>query len=166
MAVGLDHLIRAARFEEMNRLQRPVHTTILSWQNLAELPNAVGATWLLDRQLVAKASEPAATSGIGSEVGGPSGAAPMERREVAKVGARIASETGLGSKEISPGDRLIGIYQRTLMLNSGRFALIERARDFSLVSWRAALESTRGQSVTGIVGGEGIYRGRSGSSAG
>ena len=43
-----------------------------------------------------------------------------------------------------------------LTLNSGRFALIERARDFSLVPWRPVLERAKGQAVTGVVGGEGI----------
>jgi hypothetical protein len=52
--VGLDHLDRAACFEEAIRSQRPVRMTVLSWQNLEALPGAVGATWL-DRQLVAKA---------------------------------------------------------------------------------------------------------------
>jgi hypothetical protein len=36
--------------------------------------------------------------------------------------------------------------------NRGRFALIERAHDFSLVPWRPVLEWAKGQAV----GGEGI----------
>jgi hypothetical protein len=43
-----------------------------------------------------------------------------------------------------------------LTLNSGRFALIERAHDFALVPWRPVLERARGQVVSGNVGGEGI----------
>jgi Protein of unknown function (DUF3363) len=178
--VGPDHLDRAARFEEMNRLQRPVRMTVLSWQNLEALPGAVGATWL-DRQLVAKAPETIAPMGMGSEVGSALQARrqwlldqglareeggriayarnllqTLELRELAEVGARIASETGLGYAEIKQGDRLIGTYRRMLTLNSGRFALIERADDFSLVPWRRVLERAKGQNVTGIVGGEGI----------
>jgi hypothetical protein len=80
----------------------------------------------------------------------------LERRELAEVAARIASETGLGYAEIKQGDRLSGTYRRMLTLNSGRFALIERAHDFSLVPWRPVLERAKGQSVTGVVGGEGI----------
>jgi type IV secretory pathway VirD2 relaxase len=178
--VGLDYLDRAVRFEEINRLQRPVRMTVLSWQNLEALPGAVGATWL-DRQLVAKAPETIAPAGMGSEVGSALRARrqwlldqglareqsgriayarnllqALERRELAEVAARIASETGLGYAEIKQGDRLNGTYRRMLTLNSGRFALIERARDFSLVPWRPVLERAKGQSVTGIVGGEGI----------
>jgi hypothetical protein len=80
----------------------------------------------------------------------------LERRELAEVAARIASETGLGYAEIKQGDRLNGTYRRMLTLNSGRFALIERAHDFALVPWRPVLERAKGQNVTGIVGGEGI----------
>jgi hypothetical protein len=80
----------------------------------------------------------------------------LERRELADVGARIAGETGLGFAETRPGDRLTGTYRRMLTLNSGRFALIERTREFSLVPWRPVLERARGQSVAGVVGGEGI----------
>jgi Protein of unknown function (DUF3363) len=80
----------------------------------------------------------------------------LERRELAKVAAQIASETGLGYAEIKQGDRLTGTYRRMLTLSSGRFALIERAHDFSLVPWRPVLERAKEQSVTGVVGGEGI----------
>lgn len=92
--------------------------TVLSWQNLEALPNAVGATWF-DRHLVAKAPETIAPTGMGSETGAAlrarnvarSGTRPragsriayarnllqtLERPELAEVGARIASETGLG----------------------------------------------------------------------
>ena len=178
--VGSDHLDRAARFEEASRLQRPVRMTVLSWQNLEALPGAVGATWL-DRQLVATIPETIAPTGMGSEVGAALAARrqwlldqglaredggriayarnlsqTLERRELAEVAARIAGETGLGYAEIKPGDRLNGTYRRMLTLSSGRFALIERAHDFNLVPWRPVLERAKGQSVTGVVGGEGI----------
>ncbi|WP_315833496.1 relaxase/mobilization nuclease RlxS [Bradyrhizobium prioriisuperbiae] len=178
--VGPDHLDRAARFEEINRSQRPVRVTMLSWQNLGDLPGAVGATWL-DRQLVGKEPEVFAPTGLGAEIGMALRARRqwlleqglarehggrliyarnllqvLERREVAEVGARIAGETGLGFAETKRGGRLTGTYRRTLTLNSGRFALIEGAQEFSLVPWRPVLERAKGQSVTGIVGGEGI----------
>ena len=57
----------------------------------------------------------------------------LERRELTEVAARIASETGLGYAEIKQGHWLNRTHRRMLTLNSGRFALIERAHDFSLV---------------------------------
>jgi hypothetical protein len=139
-----------------------------------------GATWL-DRQLVVKEPETIAPTGLGSEVGAAIRARrhwllqqgfareqdgrvvyarnmlqTLERRELAETGTRIAGETGLGYSEIKSGDRLTGTYRRALNLNSGRFALIERAQEFSLVPWRPVLERAKGQEVTGVVGSEGV----------
>lgn len=178
--VGSEHLDHAARFEQVRGSQRPVRLTVLSWQNLEELPGAVGATWL-DRQLAGKEPDIFAPTGLGAEVGTALRARRqwlleqglareqdgrlvyarnllqvLERRELAEVGARITGETGLRFAETKTGGRLTGTYRRTLKLNSGRFALVEGAQEFSLVPWRPVLERTKGQSVTGIVGGEGI----------
>ncbi|KRR29135.1 relaxase/mobilization nuclease RlxS [Bradyrhizobium retamae] len=179
-SVGADHLERAGQFEAAQRSRNPARITVLSWQSLDELPGASGATWL-DKQLVARSPEVIASTGLGPEFEGAlrlrrqwlleQGLAreqggriayarsllqTLERRELAEVGARMTRETGLDYAETKPGDRIIGTYRRTLTLNSGRFALIERARDFSLVPWRPVLERAKGQAVTGVVGGEGI----------
>ena len=69
----------------------------------------------------------------------------LERRELAEVGARMMRVTGLDYAETKPGDRITGTYSRMLTLNSGRFALIECARDFSLVPWRPVLERPGGR---------------------
>ncbi|MEH2535130.1 type IV secretory pathway VirD2 relaxase [Bradyrhizobium sp. AZCC 1588] len=179
-SVGADHLERAAQFEAAQRSRNPARITVLSWQSLDELPGASGATWL-DKQLVARSPEMIASTGLGSEFEGAlrlrrqwllgQGLAreqggriayarnllqTLERRELAEVGARVTRETGLDYAEIKPGDRITGAYRRMLTLSSGRFALIERARDFSLVPWRPVLERAKGQAITGVVGGEGI----------
>jgi hypothetical protein len=179
-SVGSGHLERAGQFELAQRSSNPARLTVLSWQGLDEMSVASGATWL-DKQLIARAPETIASTGLGREVGialasrrqwlleqgfardqqGRVAYArnllqTLERRELGDVGARIARETGLGYAETKPGDRVTGTYQRMLTLNSGRFALIERAHDFSLVPWRAVLERAKGQSVIGVVGGEGI----------
>lgn len=79
-----------------------------------------------------------ASAGLAREQGGRTAYArnllqTLERRELAEVAAQITNETGLGYAEIKQGDRLSGTYRRMLTLNSGRFALIERAHDFSFV---------------------------------
>jgi len=38
--------------------------------------------------------------------------------------------------KIQPGERIEGLYRGPVELTSGRFALIERSRDFTLVPWR------------------------------
>lgn len=178
--VGADHLERAGQFEAAQRSQSPARITVLSWQSLDELPGSSGATWL-DKQLVARSPEMIASTGLGVEFevalrlrrqwlleqglareqGGRIAYArnllqTLERRELAEVSARMTRETGLDYAEIKPGERITGTYRRMLTLHSGRFALIERTRDFSLVPWRPVLERAKGQAVTGVVGGEGI----------
>lgn len=177
--VGPEHLERAGRFEAINRSQSPARIAVLSWQNLEELPQATGATWL-DRQLVTPAPERFA-AGFGSDVASALRARRqwlieqnlaheqegrivyardllkvLERRELTLVGVRITGETGLGHADVKRGDRLEGTYRRMLTLNSGRFALIERRHDFVLVPWRPVLERAKGQPVVGAIGGEGI----------
>ncbi|SDN39377.1 DUF3363 domain-containing protein [Afipia sp. GAS231] len=179
-SVGADHLERAGQFEAAQRSRNPARITVLSWQSLDELPGASGATWL-DKQLVARSSEMIASSGLGSEFEGAlrlrrqwlleQGLAreqggriayarnllqTLERLKLVEVGSRMTRETGLDYAETKPGERITGTYRRMLTLNSGRFALIERARDFSLVPWRTVHERAKGRVVTGVVGGEGI----------
>jgi type IV secretory pathway VirD2 relaxase len=179
-SVGADYLERAAQFEAAQRSRNPARITVLSWQSLDELPGASGATWL-DKQLVARSPQMVASTGLGPEFEGAlrlrrqwlleQGLAreqggriayarnllqTLERRELAEVGARMTRDAGFDYTETKPGDRITGTYRRMLTLNSGRFALIERARDFSLVPWRPVLERAMGQAVTGVVGGEGI----------
>jgi uncharacterized protein DUF3363 len=80
----------------------------------------------------------------------------LEARELTGTAADISARTGLEHLEVKTGDKLTGVYRRTLTLTSGRYALIERSHDFALVPWRPVLERARGQMVTGSVGGEGI----------
>ncbi|WP_316233779.1 relaxase/mobilization nuclease RlxS [Bradyrhizobium sp. SZCCHNPS2010] len=178
--VGEDYLERALRYEVLHRSRNPVRITVLSWQSLEELPQAVGATWL-DRQLLAKTPEALGPTGMGADVETALRARRqwlieqglareqdgqiryardllqrLEIRELRQTAADITARTGLEHVDIGTGDSISGVYRRKLTLNSGRFALIERSRDFALVPWRPVLERARGQLVTGRVGGEGI----------
>jgi type IV secretory pathway VirD2 relaxase len=178
--VGTDYLERAARFETAARARAPARIAALSWQAFGELADAAGATWL-DRQLVGRQPETVRASGFGAEVEEAlnrrrrwllaQGLAReeagrviyarnlvnvLQRRELAKVGTEIARDTGLRYTEARKGEEVRGTYRRMLTLSSDRFALIERAQDFTLVPWRPVLERAKGQIVSGIVGGEGI----------
>jgi hypothetical protein len=178
--VGEDYLDRALRYEALHRSRNPVRIAVLSWQWFADLPQAMGATWL-DRQLLAKTPEVLGPTGMGAEVETAlrtrrrwlieQGLAreqdgqmryarnllrTLEARELSRTAADISARTGLDHIEVKTGDKLTGVYRRMLTLNSGRFALIERTHDFALVPWRPMLERARGQMVTGSVGGEGI----------
>ncbi|MEY9148696.1 relaxase/mobilization nuclease RlxS [Bradyrhizobium elkanii] len=178
--VGKDYLDRALRYEQLQRSRNPVRVTVLSWQRLEDLPQALGATWL-DRKLVGKEPEELASTGFGADLetalrtrrqwlieqglareeGGQVHFArnmlvTLEARELARTAADISARTGLDHVDVKVGDKIDGVYRRMLTLNSGRFALIERSHEFALVPWRPVLERARGQLVTGHVGRESI----------
>lgn len=69
-----------------------------------------------------------------------------------------SAPTGLGLNyaETRHGERIEGIYRRRLDLVSGKYALIENAREFQLVPWRPVLERNLGRQVSGIMRGDTI----------
>jgi type IV secretory pathway VirD2 relaxase len=135
---------------------------------------AIGATWL-DRQLLTKTTDVAET-GFGADVRDAlvqrsdflveeglaerHGArvvlvrdllATLRNRELATVARSIKAETGLAHRPIVDRQRVSGIYRRSVLLASGRFALLDDGVGFSLVPWRPVIERRLGQSVIGIV---------------
>ncbi|PHR58594.1 MAG: hypothetical protein COA43_10055 [Robiginitomaculum sp.] len=43
------------------------------------------------------------------------------------------------------------MYSKYIDRPSGKYAIIERAKDFTLVPWRDVLERNRGKAVSGII---------------
>ena len=78
----------------------------------------------------------------------------LRRRELANTGARLSAELNLPYAETVKGGRIEGVYARKVDLASGRFAVIEKSREFTLVPWRPVLEDQLGKKVSGIMRGE------------
>jgi Protein of unknown function (DUF3363) len=78
----------------------------------------------------------------------------LEQRELRQAGDRLAAELGKPFAEPIPGIRVDGVYRQAVDLASGRFALIERSREFTLVPWRPVLERHIGRTVSGIPHGD------------
>ena len=60
------------------------------------------------------------------------------------------------AREARAGDRVEGKLSGMVDMASGRHALIERSRDFTLVPWRPLLDQHVGKAVGGIVREGGI----------
>ncbi|PZU58169.1 relaxase/mobilization nuclease RlxS [Sphingomonas sp. VDB2] len=188
--IAPDHLERVAACEAARLQDRPVALTMLSAQPLDRLVGAEAATWI-DRELVSATPEPVRDAGFGHDLrdaqarrrqwlvaqgfAEETGAstkfsngmiAALRRRELLRVAGQFADEVKMPFREAAEGARIEGVYRRSVDLVSGRFAVIERARDFTLVPWRPALERQVGKSVSGLMRGDGISwsigRGRSG----
>ena len=178
--IAPDHLERAAAFDRRQAQAAPVVVQTLSSLPLERQVGAEGATWL-DRELVAETPEAVRDEGFGREVRAAHARRRqwliaqelareeqdrivyranllgiLRRRELARVAGQLSGELGLSYVETKSGDKLEGIYRRHVDLASGRFAVIEKAREFTLVPWRPVLERHLGKQVSGIVRGDGI----------
>lgn len=188
--IAADHLDRVAVYEAARNRDRPVAVTLLSAQPLDRLVDAEAATWI-DRELVSGRQDPVRAAGFGQdlreaqarrrqwlvaqgfaeETGGGTAfpkdmIAALQRRDLLRVAGQLSEEIGTPFREVADGAPVEGVFRRAVDCVSGRFALIEGSRDFMLVPWRPVLENQIGQSVSGVVRGDGVNwsigRGRSG----
>ena len=191
-AIASDHLERAAAFEARLAADRPVTLDLLSDVPLDKLKTLDAATWL-DRELTSPEPVPLRDAGFGREVRAaqtarqawlidqdlaqavdgrttyrPDILPALQRRELLKVAGQLSDELGKPFIDTRDGERLEGLLRRRVDLASGRFALVEKSREFTLVPWRPVLERRFGKPVAGILRTGGlswtIGRGRPGPS--
>lgn len=77
----------------------------------------------------------------------------LRNRELAQAAKDIATETGLEHRAVNDGQRVAGIYRRSVMLASGRYAMLDDGMGFSLVPWKPVIEQRLGQQLAATVHG-------------
>jgi len=77
----------------------------------------------------------------------------LRNRELAQAAKDIAADTGLEHRPIADGQRVAGIYRRSVMLASGRYAMLDDGVGFSLVPWKPVIEQRLGQQLAATVHG-------------
>lgn len=82
--------------------------------------------------------------------------ATLRDREVAGAADRLAAKSGLVYRPMREGQNVSGTYRRSLLLASGRFAMLEEGMGFSLVPWRPVMEKHLGRELRGVVRGAGV----------
>lgn len=82
--------------------------------------------------------------------------ATLARRELQQMGERLARERGLHFYTPAGGERISGTYRESIQLISGKYAVVERSREFTLVPWRPIIEKELGRTVSGFASGDGI----------
>ncbi|HCF9520815.1 TPA: relaxase/mobilization nuclease and DUF3363 domain-containing protein [Pseudomonas aeruginosa] len=76
-------------------------------------------------------------------------------RELTQAAKEIAAEAGLEHRLVANGQHVAGIYRRSVMLASGRYAMLADGMGFSLVPWSPVMEQRLGQQIVATVrGGE------------
>lgn len=175
-----EYLDRAAAYEARQRRERPVAIEMLSTASLDRLPTADAATWL-DRELAANTPIAARDSGFGREVRDAlavrrqwlmeqelaeslgsgirmnrNAIGMLQRRELLRIADELRNELTKAFVEAGQGTRMEGRFTRRIDLVSGRYALVERSREFTLVPWRPVLERQLGKPVAGIMRSDGV----------
>lgn len=82
--------------------------------------------------------------------------ATLRSRELAKTADDIAAETGLEHRPVTDGQRVAGIYRRSVLLASGRYAMLDDGMGFSLVPWKPVIEQRMGQQIAVTVRGSNV----------
>jgi len=169
--IAADHETRAARFEQEQGRKALVAVVPLSRAAVSHQITAEAPTWL-DKTLVDRGIDAYRDSGFGREANAalrrrlqwlveqglidlapatmPNSATlqSLARRELSNAARAIEKETGLRHAE--PGTKIEGVYRRSVELASGKFAVIEKSREFTLVPWRPTLDRFQGKSISGI----------------
>ena len=154
-----------------------VQVEVRSYLPVACQVRAGGATWL-DRLLVSSRDDLSPT-GFGSEVrvaladreGFLVGDGLAERsgqrlalarnllanlraRELENIAAKVQAESGLVYRPVVDGVPISGTFRRSVVLASGRFAMLDDGVGFSLVPWRPIVERRVGQIITAVMRGD------------
>lgn len=78
------------------------------------------------------------------------------REALAETVVKLSKQLGKEFAPTADGERINGVYRRPIDLPAGRFALIEKSKEFTLVPWRDVLERQRGLEVVGVVRDGGV----------
>jgi type IV secretory pathway VirD2 relaxase len=173
--IAPDHLDRVMDHEQRQVRAEPMKIEMLSFAPVEKQTDLHAATWL-DRETVVRDKLELADHGYGRDVyrallqrqqwlieqqlveqdGGDllikrNMLAILRQREVRAVAGQLSKDLGIPFEEAAPGKPIEGTYRRSINLASGRYALIEKSREFTLVPWRPELEKQIGRTVSGIM---------------
>lgn len=155
-----------------------VNIRVLSTFDLERQIGSDGATWL-DRRLVGVGVSDLSSSGFGNQVHeamarrrealiGHGDAvrqsdgsvayrrnliSTLQEREVARVGEEMAAKKALPFRAAADGETVSGTFTGAVQLSSGKFAIVEKSHEFTLVPWRPVIDRQLGREVSGIVRG-------------
>ena len=172
-----DHLERAVQYEARQQAGRRVHLQVLSRMNWEKMTTAMGRTWL-DSELQSGKEYPE-PKGFGRSVMDAKATRKqylvrqgiltsenqqiteqhldeLEQRDLENTAKKLSLELGKPYAERPDFGRVSGTYSRSVETVSGRYAVLERSHEFTLVPWRETLEQQRGRSISAQIRGQTI----------
>ena len=157
-----------------NRRPQLLILSYLSFENLTE---AHGASWL-DKELVKPSRNEPRTEGFGADVKdalarrrqwlvaqsfgrlnddgtflpAPNMLAELRQRDIRRATIQLAIELQLDPTFTRQGEQVSGVYRQAVNLASGKYAVLQKAKEFTLVPWRPEFEKLKGQNIAGVIG--------------
>jgi type IV secretory pathway VirD2 relaxase len=176
---GMIVSIEAAKSQDDAKLRTRLR--IQSYVSFEKLAEAEGVTWL-DKELLAKTPTPMADQGFGvdakialnrrrqwlisqgmGQLDGKGQFMPnpklfetLRHREYEHATQVLSKELGVPHDSLLEGEQISGTYTKPVTLASGKYAIIHKAREFTLVPWRPDMEPMRGKEITGTASAHGI----------
>jgi type IV secretory pathway VirD2 relaxase len=80
--------------------------------------------------------------------------ATLRARELESVAAKIQAESGRIYRPVPDGVPISGTFTRSVLLASGRFAMLDDGMGFSLIPWRPLIEGYAGQFIAATTRGD------------
>ncbi len=171
-----DYLKRASAYEKARGFGNPVKLDILARSPLQELPKTIGKTWL-DEELRA-GSHSGTYEGFGEDVE----AAKIQRRQFLMqrglltdkgsvtegtlkalekldldvAAKRLSTTLGKAYMQAPQQGQISGTYREAIVRPSGKYAVIEKSKEFTLVPWRETMDRNLGKSISGTMKGQTI----------
>lgn len=167
-----DYLERAKAYERGRAQRNPVRLRQLTRGSLQAYAQTMGRSWL-DEEL-AGPSGLVNDKGYGRVINSalekrraylakenliPSQDAPvtnkvlkeLERRDLERAGKQLAQDIGKPYSEMPASGTISGVVRDHIRRPSGKYAVLERAKDFTLAPWRDVLEQRRGLDISGQI---------------
>lgn len=171
-----DFEARAAAYDAGRNARANIR--ILSTFDLERQIGSDGATWL-DRRLVGASASDLSPAGFGEQVREAMERrretlidrgdairqtdgriayrrnliATLQEREVARTGVALAEERAKPFRAAADGETVAGTFTGTVQLSSGKFVIVEKSHEFTLVPWRPVIDRQLGREVAGIMQG-------------
>ena len=174
--VPKDYLKRAASYEKSRSFGNPVKLDVRSRAPLAKLTQTIGKTWL-DTELMSDDLE-SDVSGFGKEVEAlkaqrqrflisqklmnrSSGVTQntldaLEQQDLNAAGKALSEQLTKPYEAPPESGRISGVYREAIHRASGKYAVIEKSKEFTLVPWRDTMDRNLGKSISGVVKGQTI----------
>lgn len=82
--------------------------------------------------------------------------ATLPEREVARAGDDLAAKKALPFRAAADGETVKGKFAGKAQISSGKFAIVEKPHEVTLVPWRPFIDRQLGREVAGIVHGDSV----------